>query len=269
MSLPHLLRPSGTSDAVRHRKKKRISRFSTAPGWKVELVEVGRAGVVSRCRRCNPSSSLLNRLHSLPSSKATGLHANHSHEMELVLTCPSSVDLAFSWTAGIMRVRWFAKVHHVTNQWRYHSGVCWSKPVPSSQYREVQRRCVNKSLSVVQLRGLLTGTEFPSRTHLHHKNSGTPLEQELSHSSGITDQQMVQAGARMRRLSHKGMLCSPSRFLRNHGPESGDTSYFDVRPLCSVPAYRELFQESMRKHFVGYFRTAKLRKTRASLARRC
>ena len=65
------------------------------------------------------------------------------------------------------------------------------------------------------------------------------------------------------RFSHKGILCSPSRFLRNHELESGDSSYCDVRQLCSVPAYRELVQESMRKHFVGCFPTAKLRKTLA------
>ena len=70
--------PLLTSDAVRYSRKKRISSFSTASGWKVELVDVGRGGVVSRCRRCNPSSSLLNRLHSLPSSTATGFNANHN-----------------------------------------------------------------------------------------------------------------------------------------------------------------------------------------------
>ena len=105
----------------------------------------------------------------LPSSTATGFNANHNDEIDLVPTCPSSVDLPFPWTAGIMRVRWFAKVHHVTNQWRYHVGACWSKPVLAPQHCEVQRQCVNKSLSVVQLRGSLTGSEFPSRTHLHHK----------------------------------------------------------------------------------------------------
>ena len=74
---------------------------------------------------------------------------------------------------------------------------------------------------------------------------------------------------RARQLLHKGMLCSPSRFMRNHEPESGDPSYFGVRLLCSVSAYRELFQESVRKHFFGYFRTAKSRKTLASFALRC
>ena len=62
-----------------------------------------------------------------------------------------------------------------------------------------------------------------SFTHTYFTTkSGAPLERVLAHSNDITDQQVRQDGARIRRLPHKNMLCSPSSFLRNHGPESSD-----------------------------------------------
>ena len=126
--------------------------------------------------------------------------------MELAPTCPSSVDLASSWTAGIMRVRWFSRVHHVKNHWRYHFGVCWSKLVPSSEYREVQHRCVNKALSVLQQR-----RSFSSRAHLHHKKWKSLGACAVAFKRG--HRPVSAASLRPKwEIYLKYILCSPSRF---------------------------------------------------------
>ena len=97
---------------------------------------------------------------------ATGFNAHQNDEMELAPTCPSAVDLASSWTAGIMRMRWFSisimskiigditSVSVGQNLCRHLSTVWFSD------------ECANKSLSFVQLRRSFIGSE---RTHLHHK----------------------------------------------------------------------------------------------------
>ena len=100
--------------------------------------------------------------------------------------------------------RWFSRVHRVKNRcnitsvsvgeilYPHLNTVRFGADVsPLSQITSRTKRCVNKSWSSVQLRRSLTGSEFPSRTHLHSK-SGTPLEHVLSHSNDITDQQVIQ-----------------------------------------------------------------------------
>ena len=140
----------------------------------------------------------------------------------------------------------------VTDRWRYHFGVCWVR-----------------TIAVAQMCGQKLVCELPWSTCCRIRTTSPTSEQgELA--------------PQMWELSHKGTLCSPSRFWRNHPRQTmprdeerlGPRHFFGktgavqqahvVRSVgvlafgyCAVYApRRELLQESMRKQFVGFFQTA-------------